>query len=428
MRLGNRTYRVWEKCIPPANDARCGWVKDPTGFGKNASPLLARFPNLATLERVNLIVGFTIKDKGNQVIGETTTQIQNVTRNIIGESAQMQAVFRSVNLVAPTEATVLITGETGVGKEVIAQAIHDKSRRKNEAFKVINCGTFSPELIQSELFGHEEGAFTTAIRKHRGIFEQANGGTLFLDEVSEMPPEAQVKFLRVLEQQEFSPVGGEEIIEVDVRVVAATNVNLKTAVNRRIFREDLYYRLNLFRIQIPPLRNRRSDIAPLAFDFVSRFSKNYNKFITGITAEAVKYLQKINWYGNVRELRNVIETALIFAEGEELKKEDVETAVENLKEPDENSEPHAAVLRDARTVEVASSQEPNGDPHITPEDAMDRLSELIRNGTMSEITAYITLMRYETEIPYYSKRDIAKRLQISVPTLDKYRALAMEKS
>ena len=178
--------------------------------------------------------------------GKTATQIQNVTRNVIGESAQMQAVFQSVNLVAPTEATVLITGETGVGKEVIAQAIHDNSPRKDAPFKVINCGAFSPELIQSELFGHEAGAFTTAIRKHRGIFEQANGGTLFLDEVSEMSPEVQVKFLRVLEQQEFSPVGGEEVIKVNVRVVAATNVNLKTAVNRKIFREDLYYRLNSF--------------------------------------------------------------------------------------------------------------------------------------------------------------------------------------
>ena len=358
--------------------------------------------------------------------GETATQIQNVTRNIIGESVQMQSIFRSVNLVAPTEATVLITGETGVGKEVIAQAIHDNSPRKNQPFKVINCGAFSPELIQSELFGHEAGAFTTAIRKHRGIFEQANGGTLFLDEVSEMSPEAQVKFLRVLEQQEFSPVGGEEVVEVNVRVVAATNKNLKTAVNRRIFREDLYYRLNLFRIQIPPLRNRRSDIAPLAFDFVSRLSENYNKSIAGIAPEAVKYLQTINWYGNVRELRNVIETALIFAEGEELEREDIEIAIKNLNEPDEHSDTHSKAFRDSFADEVDPSQEPNGDPHITPEDIRGRLLELLETGTMSEITSYISLMRYEAEIPHYSKRDIAKRLQISVPTLDKYRALAEE--
>ncbi|MCG9133901.1 sigma-54-dependent Fis family transcriptional regulator [Candidatus Poribacteria bacterium] len=362
--------------------------------------------------------------------GKTATQIQNVTRNVIGESAQMQAVFQSVNLVAPTEATVLITGETGVGKEVIAQAIHDNSPRRNEPFKVINCGAFSPELIQSELFGHEAGAFTTAIRKHRGIFEQANGGTLFLDEVSEMSPEVQVKFLRVLEQQEFSPIGGEEIIEVDVRVVAATNKNLKTAVTRRKFREDLYYRLNLFRIQIPPLRSRRSDIAPLAHDFVSQLSESYNKLITDIAPEAIKYLQRINWYGNVRELRNVIETALIFAKGKELRKEDVEVAVENLNEPNENSDTDSEVFRDSFSDEVGPSQEQesNGEPHITPEDVSGKLLELVQTGTMSEITSYISFMRYEAEIPHYTKQEIAERLQISVPTLDKYRALAEEDS
>ncbi len=357
---------------------------------------------------------------------KTATQMQNVTRDIIGESVQMQEVFRAVNLVAPTEATVLITGETGVGKEIIAQAIHDESPRKNNPFKVINCGAFSPELIQSELFGHEKGAFTTAIRKHHGIFEQANGGTLFLDEVSEMSPEVQVKFLRVLEQQEFSPVGAEEIIEVDVRVVAATNRNLKTAVSRKRFREDLYYRLNLFRIQIPPLRNRRSDIAPLAHDFVSQLSEDYDKLITGITPEAVKYLQNINWYGNVRELRNVIETALIFAESEELKKEDVETAIENLNEPDEHSDTQSEAFRDSFSGEVDPSQEANGDSHITPEDVRGRLLELVQTGTISEITSYISLMRYEAEIPHYTKREIAERLQISVPTLDKYCALAEE--
>ena len=357
---------------------------------------------------------------------KTATQMQNVTRDIIGESAQMQEVFRSVSLVAPTEATVLITGETGVGKEIIAQAIHDNSPRKNNPFKVINCGAFSPELIQSELFGHEKGAFTTAIRKHHGIFEQANGGTLFLDEVSEMSPEVQVKFLRVLEQQEFSPVGAEDIIEVDVRVVAATNRNLKTAVSRKRFREDLYYRLNLFRIQIPPLRNRRSDIAPLAHDFVSQLSEGYDKLITGIAPEAVKYLQNINWYGNVRELRNVIETALIFAESEEVKKEDVETAIENLNEPDEHSDTQSEAFRDSFSGEVDPSQEANGDSHITPEDVRGRLLELVQTGTISEITSYISLMRYEAEIPHYTKREIAERLQISVPTLDKYCALAEE--
>ena len=164
---------------------------------------------------------------------KTAAQRHSVIRNIVSESAQMQAVFRYVKRIAPTKATVLITGETGVGKEVIAQAIHESSPRRKAPFKVMNCGAISTELIQSELFGYEKGAFTTAIRQHLGIFEQANEGTLFLDEVGEMPLEAQAKFLRVLERQEFSPVGGEKIIKADVRVIAATNVNLKTAVREK---------------------------------------------------------------------------------------------------------------------------------------------------------------------------------------------------
>lgn len=341
-------------------------------------------------------------------------QVYSVTRDIISESAQMQAVFGYVHQVAATKATVLITGETGVGKEIVAQAIHERSPRRDAPFKIMNCGAISTELIQSELFGHEKGAFTTAIRQHRGIFEQANGGTLFLDEVGEMPSEAQAKFLRVLEQQEFSPVGGEEIITVDVRVIAATNINLKTAVNEKKFREDLYYRLNLFRIQIPPLRDRRSDIGPLAFNFLSHLSKEHNKPITDITPEAINYLQNADWYGNVRELRNVIETAIILTEGEELKKEDVRIAVKNLNEHDENSDTHL--------IEV----EPNENQHTTPEGTKNRLWELAQRGTVSEITSYVTLMRYQTESPHYSKQDIAKGLQISVPTLDKYCTLAEE--
>jgi Nif-specific regulatory protein len=338
----------------------------------------------------------------------------------------MQAVFRYVKRVAPTKATVLITGETGVGKERVAQAIHDSSPRRKGPFKIVNCGAISTELIQSELFGHEKGAFTTAIRQHRGMFEQANEGTLFLDEVGELPREAQSKFLRVLEGQEFSPVGGEKIIKVDVRVIAATNVNLKTAVREKKFREDLYYRLNLFRIQIPPLRNRRSDIGPLAFNFASQLSEEHNKSIISITPEAINYLQNVKWYGNVRELRNVIETAIILTESEELKEEDVKIAVEILNEHHENSDTNSAELSDTIRIEAVNSKEFNGNSHIIFEDDKNRLSELVQTGTMSEITAHITLMRYRSEIPHRSKQDIAKGLQISVPTLHKYCALAGE--
>ena len=244
------------------------------------------------------------------------------SRHIIGESAPMQAVLRQVAQVAPTKATVLITGETGVGKDVIAEAIHESSPRQDKPFKAVNCGTFYQELLQSELFGHEKGAFTGATNQRRGVFEQANGGTLFLDEVGEMSPEVQVKFLRVLETQEFTRLGGERNIKVNVRIIAATNVDLAASVQQKKFRQDLYYRLNLFRIQIPPLRDRREDIPLFVSAFISELSAEHDKPITGITPDALNYLQNADWRGNVRELRNAIETAIILATTDELQLKD----------------------------------------------------------------------------------------------------------
>ena len=244
------------------------------------------------------------------------------SRRIIGESAPMQTVLRQVAQVAPTKATVLITGETGVGKDVIAQAIHERGPRKTRPFKAVNCGAFYQDLLQSELFGHEKGAFTGASSQRRGVFEQANGGTLFLDEVGEMSPEVQVKFLRVLEAQEFTRLGGEKNIKVDVRIIAATNIDLATSVREKKFRQDLYYRLNLFRIQIPPLRDRREDIPLFVSAFISELSTEHGKPITGITQEALNYLQNADWHGNVRELRNAIETAIILSTTEELQLND----------------------------------------------------------------------------------------------------------
>ena len=246
----------------------------------------------------------------------------NNPQRIIGESAPMQVVLRQVEQVAPTKATVLITGETGVGKDVIAQTIHERSSRKNQPFKVINCGVFYQDLLQSELFGHEKGAFTGATSQRRGVFEQADGGTLFLDEVGEMSPEVQVKFLRVLESQEFTRLGGEKNVKVDVRIIAATNINLAESVRERKFRQDLYYRLNLFRIQVPPLRDRREDIPLFVSAFVSELSAEHGKTITSITPEALNYLQNSDWQGNVRQLKNAIESAIILATTDELQLND----------------------------------------------------------------------------------------------------------
>jgi DNA-binding NtrC family response regulator len=248
--------------------------------------------------------------------------ISDRSRRIIGESAPMQTVLRQVAQVAPTKATVLITGETGVGKDVIAEAIHEGSPRKNQPFKAINCGAFYQDLLQSELFGHEKGAFTGATNQRRGVFEQADGGTLFLDEVGEMSPEVQVKFLRVLESQEFTRLGGEKNIKVDVRIIAATNIDLARSVKEKKIRQDLYYRLNLFRIQIPPLRDRREDIPLFVSAFVSELGAEHGKTITRITPEALNYLQNASWQGNVRQLRNAVESAIIVATTDELQLRD----------------------------------------------------------------------------------------------------------
>ncbi len=241
---------------------------------------------------------------------------------IIGESEPMQTVWRQVAQVAPTNATVLITGETGVGKEVVAQTIHENSPRKNRLFKAVNCGVFYQDLLQSELFGHEKGAFTGATSQRRGVFELADGGTLFLDEIAEMSPEVQVKFLRVLETQEFTRLGGEKSVKVDARIIAATNVNLEKSVKDKKFRQDLYYRLNLFHIQIPPLRDRREDIPLFVDAFISELSTKHNKDISGIKPDALNYLENADWPGNIRQLKNAVESAIIVATSEELELKD----------------------------------------------------------------------------------------------------------
>lgn len=238
--------------------------------------------------------------------------------NIIGTSKPMQALFRMIRLVAPTNATVLIRGESGVGKELIANAIHNHSRRRDKPYRTINCGALYRELLESELFGHERGAFTGATTRKLGVFEQTNGGTLLLDEVGEMGIETQVKFLRVLEGHEFTRLGGDAPIKSDVRIIAATNADLEESVKNGKFRSDLYHRINRFPIRVPPLRERREDIPLLASAFIKEFSREHERSISGITPQAMEYLKNAAWDGNIRELRNVIETAIILARTETL--------------------------------------------------------------------------------------------------------------
>ena len=234
---------------------------------------------------------------------------------IVGNSAPLLELLRRVDQVAPTDSTVLIHGETGTGKELIARAIHDRSARKNRPLVKVNCSAISAGLVESELFGHVKGAFTGAFERRIGRFELADGGTLFLDEVGELPLETQVKLLRVLQEREFEPVGSNRSVRVDVRIIAATNRNLEESINSGKFRSDLYYRLNVFPLAVPSLRERRSDIPQLAMFFLSRCARNLGKPMEGISAAATESLLNYSWPGNIRELQNVIERALILSHG-----------------------------------------------------------------------------------------------------------------
>jgi formate hydrogenlyase transcriptional activator len=235
--------------------------------------------------------------------------------NIIGESPALRAVLRKVRQVAPVETTVLLTGETGTGKELIARAIHEGSARKDRPLIKINCGAIPEGIVESELFGHEKGAFTGALQRRIGRFELADKGTLFMDEVGELPLETQVKLLRVLQEQEFERVGSTKPMRVDVRLVAATNRDLDREVAEGRFRADLFYRLNVFPIRIPPLRERREDIPRLAEYFLTQFQRKFGKSLRSLTPDSMEQLQRYQWPGNIRELQNVLERACVVASG-----------------------------------------------------------------------------------------------------------------
>lgn len=235
--------------------------------------------------------------------------------NIIAKSSKMQRVIEVIKVVAKSNATVLITGESGTGKELVARAIQSQSHRRNKPFVAVSCAALPESLLESELFGHEKGSFTGAYAQKKGKFEFANGGTLFLDEIGEMSANIQVHLLRVLEEKEFTRVGGNEPIKVDVRVISATNKDLRKAIEKQEFREDLYYRLNVVSIELPPLRERKEDIPLLAEHFLHKFAMENQKEITGFSPEAMELVLDYDWPGNVRELENAIERAVILAKG-----------------------------------------------------------------------------------------------------------------
>jgi formate hydrogenlyase transcriptional activator len=239
-------------------------------------------------------------------------------RELIGSTEEFRSILKKVALVAPSDCSVLIRGETGTGKELVARAIHKQSRRPRGPFVTLNCAAIPAGLLESELFGHERGAFTGALTPRIGRLQAANGGTLFLDEIGDLPVELQPKLLRALQEHEFERLGSSQTIRVDVRIVAATNQNLEQMVNDRQFRADLYYRLNVFPLMLPPLRERSADIPLLASHFVQHFAARMNKRIERIPQGVIDTLSRHNWPGNVRELQNCIERAVLMSEGEVL--------------------------------------------------------------------------------------------------------------
>ncbi|MBI5178567.1 MAG: sigma 54-interacting transcriptional regulator [Nitrospinae bacterium] len=236
--------------------------------------------------------------------------------NIIGQSTKLKDIFNVITRLADTDSTVLVLGESGTGKELFARAIHWHSPRRDRNFVTVNCGAIPEELLESELFGHEKGSFTGAIRTRIGKFEMAHEGTIFLDEIGDMSPTLQVKLLRILQQQEFERVGSNQVIKTNVRVLAATNQNLEKAIKEKRFREDLFYRLNVIPLKLPPLRDRKDDLPLLIDHFMKRFNKSKNRNITGVLPEAMALMQEYDWPGNVRELENICERmAVIKGEG-----------------------------------------------------------------------------------------------------------------
>jgi DNA-binding NtrC family response regulator len=269
----------------------------------------------------NAIEQKSLKDEN--VILKNKIEQMIIPDNLIGESDEMLKIFELINSVAPADTTVLIRGESGTGKELVAKAIHLNSKRKYFPIVTVNCGAIAETLLESEFFGHEKGAFTGANYRRKGKFEMANGGTIFLDEIGSITPKMQVELLRIIETKKFSRVGGNEIITSDFRVIAATNEPLEDLVKQGKFREDLYYRLNVFSLFIPPLRERKKDIPTLAYHFLKKYGSAMNKNITKISDEAMEFLNNFEWPGNVRELENAIERAVVVGKTDRIELTDL---------------------------------------------------------------------------------------------------------
>ena len=305
------------------------------------------------LDHLSLIVKKALK---NRELSLQHKQLQEELESrhsfdkMIGKSSEMQRVFDLVKKVAPSKASVLITGESGVGKELVADAIHNLSPRKNNSFVKVHCAALTESLLESELFGHEKGAYTGADSLVKGRFELAHGGTIFLDEIGEINQTVQVKILRVLQEKKFERVGGSQTIEVDVRIVAATNRDLEAEVKAGRFREDLFYRLNVIHIHVPPLKERKDDIPLLIASFVQRFAEENGKKIKGIESKARSALYKYDWPGNIRQLQNCIESAVVMCGGEEITLDDLPPSISQASSESQILIPSGITLAEAEKM------------------------------------------------------------------------------
>jgi formate hydrogenlyase transcriptional activator len=309
-------------------------------------------------------------------------------------------VLAKVEQVAPTDSTVLILGETGTGKELIARAIHDKSTRKARPLVKVNCAAISAGLVESELFGHVKGAFTGAVERRIGRFQLADGGTIFLDEVGELPPETQVKLLRVLQEQEFEPVGSSRTQRVDVRVITATNRNLEALVRNGAFRDDLFYRLNVFPITVPPLRERRRDIPALVMFFLERYARRFGKRVESVSSETMDRLVRYAWPGNVRELQNLVERAVILARGPVLALDrDVLLAAADGEDP--------AVTPETATTEPTASSSASGRSAATGKAPAAGLDTLLEDVERRHIVAALEHARWVIDGPQGAARTLS---------------------
>lgn len=304
------------------------------------------------LDHLNLIVKNALKGKIQaEKIRELQSKLdESASDEMIGKSSELNKVRNLIQKAAPAKANVLVTGESGVGKELVARAIHNQSTRKEKPFIVVHLAAMSESLLESELFGYEKGAFTGAETQHKGHFERANGGTIFLDEIGEINQATQVKLLRVLQERKFERVGGEKDIEVDVRVVAATNRDLEKEVAEGRFREDLFYRLNVIRIQMPSLRERKDDIPLLMHSFLKEFAEENNKQIKGFDSKSKAAMVKYSWPGNIRELRNCVESAVVMCNGDEIKIEDLPHTLQKTSEEKSIIIPMGITLEEAEMI------------------------------------------------------------------------------